>query len=86
MDAILSEMIVTFLLPAAALFGAAAVLLLVGRWLLLRFAPRWLVGPNGFLIDTRGGLGILQMHDAQLMEHQRRVEMLDRGGDDGPRC
>ncbi|TNF62776.1 MAG: hypothetical protein EP307_06305 [Rhodobacteraceae bacterium] len=86
MDAILSEMMTTFLLPAAALFGAGAALLMVLRWLLMRFAPRWMVGPNGFLIDTTGGLGIFQMRDTQMMDYQRRTDAASGGSDHGPIC
>ncbi len=77
----------SFVLPAAALFAAGWLAVWLLRGLLLRFAPRWLVGPNGFLIDTRGRLGILQMHDPQLLEHQRQTDAIRGSGEDNaPRC
>ncbi|PLL11994.1 hypothetical protein C0V75_13970 [Tabrizicola sp. TH137] len=57
------------------LFGGAAVLVWLGRALLMRFAPKWMVGPGGFLIDTRSRLGLFQMQDKAL-EHDRERRAL----------
>lgn len=52
----------TFVINVALLFGGAAVVLAVLRWLAFRLLPAALVGPGGVLIDTtRSRLGILQM-------------------------
>lgn len=49
------------------IIAGGAILLTVAGWalkrLMLAVLPSWLVGPGGFLIDTRGRLGILQMDD-----------------------
>ena len=65
------------LIGAAALFGGVAALFLCLRALLLRFAPRWMAGPGGLLIDTRGRLGLLQMRE----RHDRWPD--GGGGGDG---
>lgn len=79
-DAQLIDLLVSFVLPAAALIS----LLLAVRWvalrLLYRFAPAWAVGPNGLLIDTRGKLGLLQMQDGDVMHHQSRTDHHVGGG------
>ncbi|MFN4158781.1 MAG: hypothetical protein ACK4GO_10310 [Gemmobacter sp.] len=54
------------ILNIALLFAALAVLRWLGLRLLYRFAPVWAVGPNGFLIDTTGRLGVWQMGDGHL--------------------
>ncbi|MCL4186820.1 MAG: hypothetical protein KJZ85_04375 [Rhodobacteraceae bacterium] len=52
-------------IPMLVLFGGAAAVVLVvariGGRLLRRHAPAWMVGPGGFLIDTTGRLGLLQL-------------------------
>ena len=59
-------MIETLNHPAVAipvLIGGTLLVRAILLALLHRFAPAWLVGPGGFLIDTtpNSGLGILQM-------------------------
>lgn len=63
MDQVLNEIVARFFWPAVLIFGGGVVLVRVLRALLYRFAPSWLVGPNGLLIDTRTGHGMLQMGD-----------------------
>jgi hypothetical protein len=63
-------MIETLNHPAVAipiLIGATCLLRAVLLAFLHRFAPDWLVGPGGFLIDTtpNSGLGVLQMRPRQ---------------------
>ncbi len=47
-------------------FAAVIGIFWLGRALLFRFAPKWMVGPGGVLIDTRGNLGLMQMQDSGL--------------------
>jgi hypothetical protein len=62
-DAMLIEILRTFILPVAGLFGAVLILRWIALRLLYRFAPPWLVGPHGLLIDTKTKMGMLQMRD-----------------------
>lgn len=58
--------------------GGTIVIVWLGRALLLRFAPQWMVGPGGFLIDTRSRLGLLQMQDREL-EQWRNIHDAHQG-------
>lgn len=55
------DMLNGLVIYGAALLVAVLVLRAAALWALYRYAPVWLVGPNGFLIDTRTRLGLLQM-------------------------
>lgn len=58
-------MIGGLVLNCGILFLGAAIL----RWLALRalcrIAPVWAEGPEGYLIETQGRLGLLQMHQTR---------------------
>lgn len=57
------EMLASLATGVALLFGGVLALRWLGLRLLHRFAPAWMVGPAGVLIDTTGRLGMLQMHE-----------------------
>jgi hypothetical protein len=57
------------ILNVALLFLGALAVRWVALRLLYRFAPEWAVGPGGFLIDTRGRLGIFQMRQGNIHSH-----------------
>jgi hypothetical protein len=59
-DAMLIDMLLKFVLPAGGLFAAVFLLRWVALKLLYRFAPVWLVGSHGLLIDTKTRMGMLQ--------------------------
>lgn len=73
-------MLEEFVLIAA---GGLAAFVLVARglrWLAIAFLPDSLAGPGGFLIDTRGRLGIFDMHDR---DHRFGGSGVTDGGDCG---
>jgi len=79
-EQVLERAIGDLVIPMLILFGGAAAVVAVvariGGRLLRRHAPAWMVGPGGFLIDTTGRLGLLQLPpDRQLFHH---------GGHQGP--
>jgi hypothetical protein len=73
-------MVETLILNVGLLFLAAAAMRWVGLRLLHRFAPEWAVGPGGFLIDTRGRLGLLQMRGENLHDHSGPFDSPGGGG------
>jgi hypothetical protein len=64
--------------------GAVIAVVWLGRMLLLRFAPKWMVGPGGFLLDTRGRLGLLQMQDRGLEQWRNAHDSTRHGSGDPP--
>ena len=54
------------------MFAGTAALVWLGRAVLVRFAPKWMVGPGGFLIDTRSRLGLFQLQDRGLEQYRER--------------
>ena len=69
------------------MIGGAVALVWLGRAILMRFAPSWMVGPGGFLIDTRSRLGLFQLQDRGLEQHRERTvlgEQIASRGNDRP--
>lgn len=60
-ETLLNDTHAAFTLPVALMFGAGTGVVLLTRWLLLRFAPAWLVGPHGILIDPKTRMEIVQI-------------------------